>query len=158
MDAASGFSVEEDDEFNKGVRVVDVPGMGSGLFATRAFSQGDVVCRDKPIMCYDIRSDYDAMAARVRKFLAPHRSVSQGGRWGQNCPGALPYAFQWTLFLAQLSAEPDEKLAQVEGQFYSPSIGDGVAGVQISRTFEEASKFADFLLELMASSFTALMV
>ena len=143
---------------NTGVRVVKMPGMGNGLFATRDFAEGDIVCCEKPLMCFDLRSDYDALAARVRKFLAPHRSVSQGGRWGEKCPGALTYAFQWTLFLAHLSTESDEKRAHIDREFCAPSIGDGVAGVEGSKTFAEASTFADFLLQLLTSSFTALMV
>ena len=110
---------------NDGVRVEAVPGQGAGLFAVRDFAKGDVVCCEKPLLCYGLR---DAMAERVGKFMAPHRSVAQGGRWGDDCPGALPYAFQWTLFLANLSLLSDDERTHIENSFYAPSIEDDIPG------------------------------
>jgi hypothetical protein len=115
------------------------------------------VCREKPLLSYDLRADCDTTASRVHNFLAPHRSVSLGGHWGDDCPGALPYAFQWTLFLAHLSELSEETCTYIEEAFYAPSVEDGVDGVGRSKTFAEASVFAEFLLDLMSSSFTALM-
>ena len=142
---------------NDGVRVMDVPGMGAGLFAMRDFAKGEIVCCELPLLSYELRADCDALAARVSAFLSPHRSVSHGGRWGDNCPGALPYAFQWTLFMAHLSELPEERREYIEREFYAPRIDDGVYGVQSSKTFAEAKTFADFLLGLMSSSYTVFM-
>ena len=106
---------EHGDDRNDGLRVVDVPGMGAGLFAVAGFAAGEVVCRERPLLCYDLRADRDAIAARVSTFLAPHRSVSEGGHWGDDSPGALPYAFQWALFLVHLAKLPEETRARIEG-------------------------------------------
>jgi len=119
------------DSNNSGVEVKTVPGKGAGLFAVRDFQEGDVVCYEKPLMCYDLRPEMDAISARVSKFLAPHRSIREGGKWGDDSPGALPYAFQWTLFLAKLSLLSECEREYVDASFYVPSIGDGVIGVQI---------------------------
>lgn len=48
-------------------------------------------------------------------------------------------------------------VCKFQRNFYAPSIGDGVDGVQGSTTFAEASIFADFLLHLLTSSFTVVM-
>ena len=75
------------EDSNDGVRVLNVPGMGAGLFAVADFAPGQVVCRERPLLCYDLLPERDELAARVSAFLAPHRSVSEGGHWGDNCPG-----------------------------------------------------------------------
>ena len=75
------------EDSNDGLRVLNVPGMGAGLFAAADFSPGQVVCRERPLLCYDLLPERDELAARVSAFLAPHRSVSDGGHWGDNCPG-----------------------------------------------------------------------
>jgi len=103
------------DTSNNGVHVQSKEGMGAGLFALRDFAKGEIVCLEKPLICYDINAHFDQLAARVNKFLAPHRSISDGGHgWGDNCPGALPWAFQWTLFLVHLSALTEEEREIVE--------------------------------------------
>ena len=35
------------------------------------------------------QTERDELAARVNAFLVPRRSVSEGGHWGDSCPGAL---------------------------------------------------------------------
>ena len=108
-----------------------VPGKGAGLFAVRDFQEGEVVCCEMPLMCYDLRPEMDDLAARVSMFLAPHRSIHEGGKWGNNSPGAFPYAFRWTLFVAKLSLLSESEREYVNDSFYVPSISDGVIGVQI---------------------------
>ena len=142
---------------SQGVYISTMPGMGAGLFAKQDFAAGDIVCRETPLLCYDLCAERDPVAARVRAFLAPHRSLSQGGSWGDDCPGSLPYAFQWTLFLVHVSRREEKERASIEKAFYAPTIGDGVEGVRLSKTFSEASQFADFLLMLMSSSFSVFM-
>ena len=64
---------------------MNVQGMGAGLFTVADFSPGQVVCRERPLLCYDLLPERDELAARVSAFLAPHRSVSEGGHYEIIC-------------------------------------------------------------------------